>query len=260
MNTIKSFDKVKVSRRLRELRDSQKWSQYEMGEELNKILHGSMSLDGENGKQTVSQLERGRRITIDIAFAYANVFDKSIDFILGWSDDWYPQNRDVKELTGLTDEAIANIKSVTSRYYDRNSIASKVFNMDKNITIDLSEKISSKMFTLEARDILNEFLSSVELHTLIEHISYLTKEYAEVKEVTPRLNKARGKNSQGDFTDRFHYQLWRANTTAQTIINNVLESYCLKTKDGVKTYTAIEEISKDGIKTLRMKESSKDGE
>ncbi|PKM90320.1 MAG: hypothetical protein CVU87_02735 [Firmicutes bacterium HGW-Firmicutes-12] len=107
---MNQFNNSKVSKRLKELRESQNWSQSELGEKLNAILKDTMNLEGENGKQTVSQLERGRKITIEIAFAYANIFGKSVDFILGRSDEWQPEYKDVKELTGLTDESIESLK------------------------------------------------------------------------------------------------------------------------------------------------------
>jgi len=68
-------------------------------------------LDGENGKVTVSQLERGaRKITLEMALAYAEIFDVSLDYICGRSDDPQPENKGIRESTGLEDDAIAMLK------------------------------------------------------------------------------------------------------------------------------------------------------
>lgn len=112
---MKIFDKEKVQKRLKELRDIKKWSQNDMAQKLNELIGYSseqnvMNLDGETGKQTVSQLERGTRgLTIEIAFAYAEIFNISLDYIYGRSDDWQAANKSIKEVTGLSDKAIEKL-------------------------------------------------------------------------------------------------------------------------------------------------------
>jgi len=104
--------KSKVSERLKSLRVREKWSQSELAQKLNELIGynsdgGVMNLEGETGKQTVSQLERATRsLTLDLAFAYAHIFDVSLDYVFGRSDDWQHKNRSVKEATGLSDAAI----------------------------------------------------------------------------------------------------------------------------------------------------------
>lgn len=113
------FDKSKAKDRLKELREGKKWSQRELADKLNSLLgqdsnaKRKMSLEENSGKETVSQLERGARgITLDIAFAYSEIFDVSLDFVLGKSDDWQPQNKNIKKVTGLSDNALKELYTI----------------------------------------------------------------------------------------------------------------------------------------------------
>lgn len=88
---MKTFNMVCVGRRMRDLRTGKDWTLLQMARELNKRLEifntdgrkRVLTLTDENGRQTISQLENGKRnITIDIAFAYADIFDATLDYIL----------------------------------------------------------------------------------------------------------------------------------------------------------------------------------
>lgn len=116
------YDKSKTMTRLKNLRKSHKWTQAEMGNELNKSIGydsqaNIMNLAGENGKQTVSQLENGRNITIDIAFAYADIFDVSLDYIYGRSKSQKQQYESIEKEIGLTGEAVRMITKIKSAGY-----------------------------------------------------------------------------------------------------------------------------------------------
>lgn len=147
MGTYKFYDNNKVSIRLKELRDKNHFSQSELAKKLNFILDKqkdkTLILEGETGKQTVSQLERetsNRKPTIDIAFAYANLFGVSLDYILGMSDDYMPDYEKLKKETGLSDEAIQKLKKLNS---ENNSYDNKRDKLD--IEIDLR---FNKLFNL----------------------------------------------------------------------------------------------------------------
>ena len=107
------FDMKKVGNRLRTLREQRKekeggWSQSDLAQKLSEYV--ANALDGEKGKTTVSQLERGaRNITVDLAIAYSGIFGVSLDYIFCRSNDWQPENKEIKALTGLTDNAIKAI-------------------------------------------------------------------------------------------------------------------------------------------------------
>ncbi len=124
MREIKVYNLEKVKERLFELRTEKNLSQKDLGKKLNEILNIKMNkdvnLDGENGKQTVSQLERKnskRNLTYNLAFAYAHIFDVSLDYILGWSDDFNPEYKNIKEYTGLSNEAIHTLKELNTKSY-----------------------------------------------------------------------------------------------------------------------------------------------
>lgn len=85
------YDRAAAQNRIREFRKSRGWSLSDMGAALSEAVSG-MKLSGENGKQTVSQLERGKRgITTDIAFAYADIFNVSLECVYGCSNSHKPQ-------------------------------------------------------------------------------------------------------------------------------------------------------------------------
>ena len=107
------IDMKETGKRLKQLREREKekesgWTQPGLAKKLN--TYTSNELDDENGKVTVSQLERGvRNLTLDMALAYSEVFGVSLDYICGRSEDWQPEYREVKEITGMSDRAIGNL-------------------------------------------------------------------------------------------------------------------------------------------------------
>lgn len=73
----------------------------------------------ENGKATISALENNNRvITVDIALAYSEYFKVSVDYILGLSKDWKPENKEIKDVIGLTDRSIDEIKKYVNHDID----------------------------------------------------------------------------------------------------------------------------------------------
>ena len=100
---------------LRFLRDSKKLSPAEMAEKLNELIgyggkyddkNKGLVLDQKSGRQTISHLENGhRRITPEIALAYAEIFETSLDYVYGLIDDPKQQFLSLRDY-GLTDRAI----------------------------------------------------------------------------------------------------------------------------------------------------------
>ena len=104
------YDPNKAGCRLKEMRDSKKWSQSQMALALAEIITERV-LDRTNGKNTVSQLERSARgITLDYAFAYAEIFDVSLDYVLGRTDDWKPDFKPIKKMIGFSDICIEELR------------------------------------------------------------------------------------------------------------------------------------------------------
>ena len=114
-----AYNSQVTASRVRKLRERRGMTQTEMAHELSKkgIMFGK---EPDTGKQTVSQLERGATgITYEKAIAYADVFNVSLDYILGRTDDWDPAYKSVKDLTGLTDEAIREIEFLQNSPYHK---------------------------------------------------------------------------------------------------------------------------------------------
>jgi len=136
-----SYVATKAAARLRELRKRDSLSQGGMAEKLREQLP-DMTFEGDTGKQTVSQLERGARgITIDFAFAYAEIFDVSLDFVLGRTDDWQPENKDIKSTTALPDDAIHTLNETRPiRQYYGIDLCSEFIN-NRNFWINMTSAI-----------------------------------------------------------------------------------------------------------------------
>ena len=144
-----SYDKEKARTRLRALRGN--LSQRDLAEKLAGLVR-ERALDGLNGKQTVSQLELGKRgITLDYAFAYAEIFNVSLDYVLGRSDEWEPAYKSAKDVTGLSDEAIRAVEDLTAqREFDGSGTLSQLLsyglaNMSSGLAYFISEYCDEKV-------------------------------------------------------------------------------------------------------------------
>lgn len=111
------------------LREQSKLSQTELAKELNILIgnsnkyndkDNSISLDGDNGRQRISQFEHGKGLTIGLAFAYADYFKVSLDYVLGRIEDYKLEYKSIKEITGLSDEAIQSLENMKFEYIDEN--------------------------------------------------------------------------------------------------------------------------------------------
>lgn len=117
------IDKIKVSKRLAKLRTDNHYTQPELAKKVKELIgldkcEKGLSLDGDTGKQTISQLECGRRgLTIELATAYSEIFGVSLDYLFCLSDDEQPSNKDIKEILHFSDKAISELKS----FYENNT-------------------------------------------------------------------------------------------------------------------------------------------
>jgi len=66
-----------------------------------------MALSYSNGGQTVAQNETGRNIKQEIAFAYAEIFNVTLDYIYGRIDIRDPRHIDFIKNLGLSETAIS---------------------------------------------------------------------------------------------------------------------------------------------------------
>ena len=171
-----AYDKRIASKRLRALRTKKGWSQNMMAKELNGLLgqnglyadiYKPRILSEDTGRFTVSQLENikgkenDRGITIQQAFAYADIFDVSVDYVLGRIDDLKPQFKEAKEVTGLSDEAIRALENykyqyATAGYYESTGLKIQKDERNKAAIYNLLNLVlADEMFWNEFNDRLN---------------------------------------------------------------------------------------------------------
>ena len=188
---MKPYDKTKAANRLKKLRDSRNWTQSKMAKELNSLLgHDDgglklIELSGDTGKQRVSQYEKGKGITLDLAFAYAQIFDVSLDYIYGYTDDKKPVNKPIKDHTGLSDDAINTVHTINvvekDGYYLQQS-------MDF-INAFLSMKVANSLFRpVEAYRKCVEFCTFMEQH-YADYVDF-TKEMYSTNKMMKRYHEA----------------------------------------------------------------------
>lgn len=152
MNTNSRKDIIKT--RIKGLRLDKQWSLREMGEELNSLIgyesnRNIMKLDDKAGKETVSQLENGKRnITIELAVAYADIFNVSLDYILGRADNLKPEYEKIETQTGLSDNSLQELCNYNAG--DNNGFYTLILNSifeDKYI-FKLVEKIGNSILNM----------------------------------------------------------------------------------------------------------------
>jgi len=111
--------------RLKNLREEAKLSQKELAEVLKNRDILKTALDGETGGHTISQIERAvRGLTIDMALEYTKIFNVSLDYIYGESNNLKPEYNEIIEKIGLSDKAIKNLEEINNN----NKIAISVLN------------------------------------------------------------------------------------------------------------------------------------
>jgi transcriptional regulator with XRE-family HTH domain len=124
-------ENIEIGQRLKELRENE----FKAGKQLSQpklalLLSDKVdliNLSGENGKAVVSQLERGARgLTIEMACAYADVFNVTLDFLYGRNPNHKPEHKATAELTGLSEKAIKALSLYESRSRWSNCIASEI--------------------------------------------------------------------------------------------------------------------------------------
>lgn len=155
------YDSKKAAAHIRALRNSKGWSQSQMAEELDaRIGQNSaapekqwLELKNENGKQAVSQLERAaRQVTKELAFVYADIFNVSLDYVLGRSESYTETYEDITKETGLSNSALDNLQLI------RSSSFVGVFNQKMNgmnIDMPLYKDIVNEIIANDATSPLN---------------------------------------------------------------------------------------------------------
>lgn len=118
------MSKKPKNERLISLRKSKGYSQSQLAREVEKYIKETV-LEGETGKQTISQIENGRNINLEMACAYCKIFDTTLDYIYGRTNVMKPNYKSIKKDLGLDDLTIHNLEAL-KKYKD---------NADKNPNI-----------------------------------------------------------------------------------------------------------------------------
>lgn len=110
------MNKKQKNERLIKLRKSKGFSQSQLAREVEKYIKETV-LEGETGKQTISQIENGRNINLEMACAYCKIFDTTLDYIYGRTDVMKPNYESIKKDLGLDDLTIHNLEAL-KKYKD----------------------------------------------------------------------------------------------------------------------------------------------
>lgn len=110
------MNKKQKNERLIKLRKSKGFSQSQLAKEVEKYIKETV-LEGETGKQTISQIENGRKINLEMACAYCKIFDTTLDYIYGRTDVMKPSYESIKKDLGLDDLTIHNLEAL-KKYKD----------------------------------------------------------------------------------------------------------------------------------------------
>lgn len=112
MLSKKEFDDREIGNRLAELRTNirPKLTQDKLYVELRNIIakrEGTIpEKENVNGDKVISKIENGYGLSLKYALAYAEYFNVSLEYIYFGAKSYKPSYDDIKELTGLSDDAL----------------------------------------------------------------------------------------------------------------------------------------------------------
>lgn len=125
--------KKEIGQRLRILRESKNLSQTQLAREIQKF-DCEIVLDGENGKQTISQLENGaRKINWELADAYCRIFDTTLDYLYCRTNDRKPNYASLKSTLGLDDMTLHSLESI-KKYKNKANNNSEAYKYGYEVT------------------------------------------------------------------------------------------------------------------------------
>ena len=166
---MKTQIKKGIGSRVRDLRGD-KFTQADIASMLEKYVgYGGLFREPGNGikfeskvidtpnSPTVSKYESGGHITILTLLAYAEIFNVSVDYLLGRIDSQQPEYKSIKDITGLTDGAIHSLKALNEYNKKENVIKRLRLN---GISGDMLEK-KYEDYTSQLKDQHNEEVSNL---------------------------------------------------------------------------------------------------
>lgn len=169
----------KRGKRLTDLREKNNLTQIQLYNEIKKF-YGEEKKDYEidpkrkdNGKQTISTAECGGTLSVKNAIAISHIFGVSLDYIYLGAKSYKPSYNDIKELTGLTDDALNMLEKL------KKNDKTFIFVLNKFLGPDLSSYFINLLHSYF--DYYNLNVKSKEMSSA--YIEYIKSKGAKIKNV-----------------------------------------------------------------------------
>ena len=143
---LKRKSNPNIGERLKKLRNNRKLSLSKTAKLLEPYV--DIQLDGKSGETRISGIENSNaNLTLELAIAYSKVFNVSLEYLFCLSDDMQPNDKGIREESGLTDIAISKIRdfSNTEVYPKQLKILNTLFESD--FMAELIQSLDSFIYT-----------------------------------------------------------------------------------------------------------------
>ena len=143
---LKRKSNPNIGERLKKLRNNRKLSLSKTAKLLEPYV--DIQLDGKSGETRISGIENSNaNLTLELAIAYSKVFNVSLEYLFCLSDDMQPNDKGIREESGLTDIAISKIRdfSNTEVYPKQLEILNILFESD--FMTELIQSLDSFIYT-----------------------------------------------------------------------------------------------------------------
>ena len=109
-----------IGKRLKDFRNSKGYSQTKMFKLIKDFVNKNndediIVTDETMGKQTISQIERGKRpLSLKMGLAYAAIFDVSLDHIYSRDENYKPYYKTITDTIGISNKAISKLENINT--------------------------------------------------------------------------------------------------------------------------------------------------
>ena len=164
------YDKDEIAKRLKEQRKLTGYSQAQLAKKIDALIgkaanQNGLCMDKHAGVEYVSGWENNTRaITLNVLMAYSKIYNVSLDFLMGRTPDWNPENHDIKEKTGLSDKSLVALESIgvytEDDYKDTiDSLPKKRLLPDEYFAARIGKPLPEKERVSIAYDFVNSFIN-----------------------------------------------------------------------------------------------------
>lgn len=164
------YDKDEIAKRLKEQRKLTGHSQAQLAKKIDALIgkaanQNGLRMDKHAGVEYVSGWENNTRaITLNVLMAYSKIYNVSLDFLMGRTPDWNPENHDIKEKTGLSDKSLVALESIgvytEDDYKDTiDSLPKKRLLPDEYFAARIGKPLPEKERVSIAYDFVNSFIN-----------------------------------------------------------------------------------------------------